>query len=50
MTLKSYTKFGEELNCHFKIDMKNLANSHQSTRKCQNCDFDEILWSKVENL
>ena len=46
MTLKSDTKSA----CCFKIDMRNLANFHQSTRKCQNWDFDGILLSKVENL
>ena len=49
MTLKSDTKLGDESAC-FKTDMRNLANFHQSTRKCQNWDFDGILLSKVENL
>ena len=49
MTLKSDTKLGDESACCFKIDMRNLANFHQSTRKCQNWDFDGILLSKVEN-
>ena len=39
MTLKSGTKFGEESTCRLKIDMRNLANFHQSTQKCQNWDF-----------
>ena len=50
MTLKSDTKSGDESTCCFKIDMRNLANFHQSTRKCQNWDFDGNLLSKVENL
>ena len=50
MTLKSDTKFGDKSACCSKIDMRNLANLHQSTRKCQNWDFDGILLSKVENL
>ena len=50
MTLKSDTKFGDESACFFKIGMKKLANFHQSTRKCQNWDFDGMLSSKVENL
>ena len=50
MTLKSDTKFGEELACRFKIDMGNLANFHQITRKCQNWDFDGLLLSRAENL
>ena len=50
MTLKSDTKFGEESACRLKIDMMNLANFHQSTRKYQNWDFDGILLFKVENV
>ena len=50
MTLKSDTKFGEESTCYLKIDMWNLANFHQSTRKCQNWDIDGILLFKVENV
>ena len=49
MTLKSDAKFGEKLTCGLENDMRNLANFHQSTRKCQNWDFDGILLSKVEN-
>ena len=33
MTVKNDTKFEEELTCLFKIDMKNLTNFDQSTRK-----------------
>ena len=33
MTLKSDTKYGEELTCRFKIDMRNLSNFDPSTRK-----------------
>ena len=47
MTLKSDTKFGDKLACCFKIDMKKLANFHQSTQKCQSWDFDGMLLSKV---
>ena len=50
MTLKSDTKFGDKSACCFKIDMRNSANFHQSTPKCQNWDFDGNLLSKVENL
>ena len=39
MTLKSYAKFEEKLTCGFENDMKNLANFHQNTRKCQNWYF-----------
>ena len=50
MTLKSDAKFEEKLTYGLKNDMTNLANFHQSTWKCQNWDFDEILLSKVENI
>ena len=50
MTLKSDTKFGDKSASCFEIDMRNLANLHQTTRKFQNWDFDGILLSKVENL
>ena len=33
MTMKSDTKFGEELTCYFKIDMRNLTNFDLSTQK-----------------
>ena len=36
MTLKSDEIFEEKLACGLKNDMRNLANFHQSTRKCQN--------------
>ena len=48
MTLRSDAKFEEKLTCGLKNDMRNLANFHQSTWKCQNWDFDRILLSKVE--
>ena len=35
MTMKSDAKFGEELTCHFKTDMRNLTNFDSSTRKCK---------------
>ena len=50
MTLTSDAKFEENLNCCFENDMKNFVNSHQSTRKCHNWNFDQIILSKVENL
>ena len=33
MTMKNDTKIEEELNCRFKIDMRNLTNFDVSTRK-----------------
>ena len=50
MTLKSDAKFEEKLPCCLENDMRNLANFHQSTWKCQNWNFDKILLSKVENV
>ena len=50
MTLKSDAKFEKKLTCCLENDMRNLANFHQSTRKCQNWNFDKILLSKVENV
>ena len=47
--LKSDAKFEENLTCSLENDMRNLAHFDQSTWKCQNWDFDEILLSKVEN-
>ena len=35
MTMKSGTKFEEELTSQFKIDMRNLTNFDPSTRKSQ---------------
>ena len=47
MTLKSDTKFEEKLTCGLE-NGRDLANSHQSTQKCQHWDFDRTLLSKVE--
>ena len=44
MTLKSDAKFEEKLTCCLENDMRNFANFHQSTRKCQNWNFDKILF------
>ena len=49
MTLKSDAKSEEKLIFCFKND-KNLVNFDQSTRKCQNWDFDGILLSKVKSV
>ena len=50
MKLKRYADFEEKLTCGLKKDLRNLANFHQSTWKCQNWDFDGILLSKVEKV
>ena len=33
MSMKNNAEFGEELACHFKIDMRNLTNFGSSTCK-----------------
>ena len=50
MTWKSDAKFEEKLTSCLENYMKNLANFHQSTRKCQNWNFDGILLPKIENV
>ena len=40
----------KKLTCGLKKELRNLANCHQSTWKCQNWDFDGILLSKVEKV
>ena len=35
MTLNSDAKFGEELTCRFKIDVRNVSNFDLSTLKSQ---------------
>ena len=48
--MKSDAKFEEKLTFGLKNNLSNLVNFHQSTRKCQNWDFDGILLPKVENI
>ena len=50
MTLESDAKFEEKLTCCLENDMRNVANVHQSTRKCQNWNPDGVLLPKVENV
>ena len=50
MTLNWDAKLQEKLTCSLENDMRNLTNFHQSTRKCQNWDFDGVLLPKVENV
>ena len=35
MAMKNDAKFGEELTCHFKIDMSNSTNFDPITQKSQ---------------
>ena len=39
MTMKNDTKFGKELICLFKIDVRNLTNFDPSTQKSQKFGF-----------
>ena len=50
VALKGDAKFEEKLTCSLENDMRNFANFDQSTRKCQNRNFDKILLTKVENV
>ena len=50
MTLKGDAKFEEKLICCLENDMRNFANFYQGTQKYQNCNFDKMLLSKVENV
>ena len=49
MTLRSDAKFEKKLTRCLE-NYRNLASFHQSTRKCQNWNFDGILLPKVENV
>ena len=49
MALNTDATFEGKLTCAFKNDMRNLANFHQNTWKCQNWYFHGILLFKVEN-
>ena len=49
MPLKCHAKFEKKLTCVLENDLRNLAIFPQSTRKCQNWDFDGILLSKMGN-
>ena len=50
MTMKNDTKIEEELTCHFKIDMRNLANFDANTQKSKQLCFNGILVAKVYNI
>ena len=49
MIPKSGAKFKEKLTCGLENDLRNLANFHQNTWKCQNWYFHGIVLSQVEN-
>ena len=47
MTLKGDSKFKEKLTFGLENDMRNMADSHQSTRKSQKVSFE---WVPFEHL
>ena len=50
MALNIDATFDGRLTCAFKNYVRNLANFHQNTWKCQNKYFNGILLFKVENI
>ena len=50
MTWKSDAKVEKKLTCGLEKYIRSLANFHQSSEKCQNWDFDDILLPIVENV
>ena len=50
MKLKCHANLEEKLTCGLENDMRDLANFHQNTWKCQNWDSGGILLSKIENI
>ena len=50
MKLKIDAKFEKKLTSGLENDMRNWADFYQSSRKCQNWEFDGILLSKVDSV
>ena len=46
MTMKNDTKFEEEFNCQFKIDMTNLTNFEPSTQKSQKFAVQQVSFDQ----
>ena len=46
MTLKGDAKFKEQVTGCLENDMRKLENFHQSNQKCQNWNFDGILFAQ----
>ena len=47
MTMKNDAKFEEELNCQFKIDMRNLKILTQALKNLKNLYFNGLLLNRV---
>ena len=50
MTMKNDTKFVEEMNCHFKTDMRNLTNLTETLKMLKKLLFNGLLWPKYITL
>ena len=49
MTIKNDTKIEKELNCHFKIDLRNFTNFDPSTRKSKKIALQLAPLTKLYN-
>ena len=47
---RDWCKIWRKTGLRFQKLHEDFGNFHHSTRKSQNCDFDRILLSKVENV
>ena len=43
MTMNNDTKFVEEMNCHFKTDMRNLTNLTETLKSLKKLLFNGLL-------
>ena len=50
ITKRNDVKFGKELTCHFKTDVRHLTKFDPSTEKYQNLHFNGLLLTKVYNV
>ena len=50
MTMNNDTKFVEEMNCHFKTDMRNLTNLTETLKSLKKLLFNGLLWPKYMTL
>ena len=50
MTVKNDEKSKEELNCHIKIDIRNLTNFDSRTQKSQILHLNGLLLTEVYNI
>ena len=50
MTMKNDAKFGEELTCRFKIDMRNLMILSRALKRLKKLHFNGLFLNKVYNV